>query len=105
MTITKTEAGDIIVTGESIKAFRELATVHYWRRTALFITKHGMRPQPGWSVKAFNESYGLTGKDGTVKAKTWADVYAVTDSVIKQLRAEGRATTAAILANPGTETV
>jgi len=64
---------------DSVKAAQSLTQLHFWRLTANMKIKFGMAPRSGWTIRAFNAMYG-------VNAKTWQDIFKVTDDTIKAIR-------------------
>lgn len=72
----------IVISGEeNVKAYRTLAQVHFWRLQAQMKTKYNIPPRKGWTIRTFNEMYDL-------KAKSWADIAILADSMIQTLRGE-----------------
>jgi len=69
---------DIIAGRENVAAFERIRTLHYWRFTSE-MTKQGMRPRKGWTIKKFNESYGT-------KAKTWTEVGPLATEILRGKR-------------------
>lgn len=81
--------GDIVVSGQdTMRNVQDLRVIHKWRSMAHMKVAFGTTPSAGWTIAAFNTMYG-------VNARTWAQVYAITDDVIKNLRAEMDAAQAA----------
>lgn len=73
--------GTIAVTGKDVKPIAELMRIHGWRNAASMKLKFGMSSKHYPSVKAFRAEYGVT-------ARSWAEVFRITDDTIKALRAE-----------------
>ena len=79
----------IVITGkEKIMAVRDMTRLIFWRGQARGVVQGGFRPRPGWTVKIFNQMYGLTGAQ---RVKTWEDIYHLTDVMIKEIQAEREA--------------
>lgn len=75
-------SGTIGVAGKDhVLVVTKLTVLHYWRRTAQMKVKFGAAPRRGWTIKAFNEKYGT-------KVKTWSEIEANADALIKQLIAQ-----------------
>jgi hypothetical protein len=70
------EPATVIITGrDNIDAARDRARLHFWRLQARLKVNAGMTPRAGWTVKGFNEMYG-------VKAKSWTEVLKLADAMI-----------------------
>lgn len=81
MSIAKGPDGSISITGDSVRPMAQLMRLHGWRNAATMRTRFAMSSKHYPTVKAFNAEYG-------VNVSTWVEVFALTDSVIKELRAE-----------------
>jgi hypothetical protein len=74
--------GDIVVSGPDVmREVQDLRVIHKWRSMARMKVTADKTPSAGWTIARFNTMYG-------VKVRTWAQVYEVTDDVIKGIRAE-----------------
>lgn len=71
----------VIAGKDDVRAVAELMRLHGWRNAASMKLKFDMNSKHYPSVKAFRAEYGVT-------ARTWGDVFRLTDEVIKTIREE-----------------
>lgn len=70
----------IVVEGfEKTQAVRHLAQLHFWRSQAQMKIKFNMSPRKGWTIRTFNTMY-------ETNAKSWQDVYNLTNDTIISMR-------------------
>lgn len=75
--------GTVSATGDSVKPIAELMRLHGWRNAANMKIKFAMSSKHYPTIKAFNAEYG-------VKARSWVQVYEVTNDVINEMREESK---------------
>lgn len=68
-----------VVGQERMRAVDAIRRIHFWKSQA-HMSQFGIRPRSGWTIKAFNETYGKA-------CRNWLDVEACAADIITQMHA------------------